>query len=156
MPNSLTLGGATTRPGPPNDPLSVILNSSEANLRTVSIRSPRDGRVHQVHAVLDMSAPSSTIPEALVGRLGLQKLPSTPSAIRRPMDTPAGIIRAPREIVRVFVVDSIESCGIPDVELWMGVSPDTVPSGGVTPRHLGEVLYIGRNALEKAANQRRG
>ena len=117
----------------PDDPLSVLLSSTICQSRTVGILCRADDSVYPVRAIIDPRARYSAIAEALASRLNLQCLLAPPSM-------------APGTYAIVPFRDAIETCGI----------PDTVLNVRVTELCREDVIYLGRNALERAARLRAG
>lgn len=117
----------------PEDPLRLLLQSASRQIRTIGIWFEAEDRVYPVWAVVDVTERYSSIPETLVARLSLRSFVTTPSM-------PAGTY------AEVPVRDAIESCGIPDMTFNMRV----------TRAWSEEVIFLGRNALERAARERTG
>lgn len=117
----------------PEDPLYLLLQSASRQIRTIGIWLEAENRVYPVWVVVDATAPNSEIPATLVARLNLRCFVTTPSM-------PPGVFAT------VPVRDAIESCGIPDMLLNVRV----------TRARREEVVFLGRNALERAARVRAG
>lgn len=117
----------------PEDPLYLLLQSASRQIRTIGIWFEAENRVYPVRVVVNAAERNSEIPETLVARLNLQCLVTTPSM-------------PPGNFARVPVRDAIESCGIPDMLFNVRV----------TRARREEVVFLGRNALERAARVRAG
>ena len=117
---------------PADDPLSLLRNISAYHRRTIGIWCEADNCIYMVDAIINPQIPTSAIPEALATSLRLQQLPTPPTMV-------------PGYYAVVPVVHALESCGIPDMEFRLRVI-----------RSQEQVIYLGRNALEKAAGLRVG
>lgn len=117
----------------PEDPLYQLLQSASRQIRPVSIWFETEGRLYPVWAVVDTTTRYSAIPETLVARLNLQRRVVTPSM-------------SPGTFAVVPIRDAIESCGIPDMSFNVRV----------TRVCREEVIFLGSNALERAAQERAG